>query len=154
MEDEGRIRTRCYEKSAFVTKFRDHPTSSRAHSCIFVGEGKLVGRRTLNELVVKCLCNFSQRPSTSSLSIERQEGAPFSSLPRDTLSTKSRKGGNHWWGVCWYCSLCTTIFPDKEVSNRDVWPPTSLSICGGSLSKRSWRGNDRIGERNLNMVPD
>lgn len=89
MEDEGRIRTRCYEKSAFVTKFRDHPISSRAHSCIFVGEGKLAGRRTLNELVVKCLCNFSQRPSTSSLSIERQGGAPFSSLPRDTLSTKS-----------------------------------------------------------------
>lgn len=33
MEDEGRIRTRCYEKSAFVTKFRDHPTSSRVYIC-------------------------------------------------------------------------------------------------------------------------
>lgn len=94
-EDEGRIRTRCYEKSAFVTKFRDHPTSSRAHSCIFIGEGKLAGRRTLNELVVKCLRNFSQRPSTSSLSIRDRttgRGALFFSPSRYSFDEESRAG--------------------------------------------------------------
>lgn len=35
-----------------------HPTFRYSHSHIFVGEGKMAGRRTLNELVVKCLCNF------------------------------------------------------------------------------------------------
>lgn len=45
-------------KTLLSLLLQNYATFRYSHSYIFVGEGKMAGRRTLNELVVKYLCNF------------------------------------------------------------------------------------------------